>query len=49
LDNDVTSLVTTEGTPACYWEHIVAVTDTGCEVLDLRQGEDPLWAKAISI
>ena len=23
-----------------YWEHLVAVTDTGCEVLDLREGED---------
>ena len=45
LDNDVTSLVTKDGAPACYWEHIVAVTDTGCEVLDLRQGEDQSWAK----
>ncbi|KAL9090706.1 MAG: hypothetical protein Q9165_005194 [Trypethelium subeluteriae] len=24
----------------CYWEHIVAVVDDGCEILDLRQGED---------
>jgi len=32
-------IVTTDGTPACYWEHIVAVTDIGCEVLDLRDGE----------
>jgi methionyl aminopeptidase len=25
---------------AVYWEHVVAVTDTGCEVLDLREDED---------
>jgi methionyl aminopeptidase len=39
LDNELSTIVTTDGTPACYWEHIVAVTDTGCEVLDLRDGE----------
>lgn len=44
LDNDVASLITKDGAPASYWEHIVAVTDTGCEVLDLREGEDPSWA-----
>jgi len=24
---------------AAYWEHVVAVTETGCEILDLRPGE----------
>jgi len=44
LDNDVASLVTVDGAPASYWEHIIAVTDDGCEVLDLRAGEDASWA-----
>jgi hypothetical protein len=25
---------------AVYWEHVVAVTDTGCELLELRDGKD---------
>lgn len=49
LDNDVTTLVTADGAPASYWEHIVAVTDTGCEVLDLRGGEEPAWANLVTI
>ncbi|OYX88371.1 MAG: hypothetical protein B7Y84_08750 [Azorhizobium sp. 32-67-21] len=49
LDNDVTSLVTLDGAPAAYWEHIVAVTDDGCEVLDLRQGEDLSWMRATAV
>jgi methionyl aminopeptidase len=49
LDNDVASLVTKDGAPASYWEHIVAVTNTGCEVLDLRQGEDSSWTKVTPI
>ena len=44
LQNDVASLVTADGAPVSYWEHIVAVTETGCEILDLRRGEDPGWA-----
>lgn len=44
LENEVSSLVTLDGAPASYWEHIVAVTSTGCEVLDLRAHEDPAWA-----
>jgi hypothetical protein len=32
--------VTADKSLAVYWEHVVAVTDTGCEVLDLRDGED---------
>ncbi len=47
LTNDVASLVTADGAPAAYWEHIVAVTSTGCEVLDLRAGEDALWAGSV--
>jgi methionyl aminopeptidase len=49
LDNDVASLVTADSAPASYWEHIVAVTATGCEVLDLRTAEDPSWARAVAI
>ena len=49
LDNDVASLVTLDGAPASYWEHIVAVTETGCEVLDLRAGEDPDWARVSTV
>jgi methionyl aminopeptidase len=45
LDNDVASLATVGGAPASYWEHIVAVTEDGCEVLDLRAGEDANWAR----
>jgi L-ascorbate metabolism protein UlaG (beta-lactamase superfamily) len=32
--------VTADNSLAIYWEHVVAVTDDGCEVLDLRTGED---------
>ena len=47
LTNEVSSLVTADGAPAAYWEHIVAVTADGCEVLDLRNGEDMSWAGTI--
>lgn len=40
LANLTKSAVTADNSLAVYWEHIVAVTDTGCEVLDLRDGED---------
>lgn len=46
LNNEVGSAITTDGAPACYWEHAVAVTKTGCEILDLRNGEKAEWAKA---
>jgi methionyl aminopeptidase len=49
LDNEVTSLVTADGAPASYWEHIVAVTDEGCEVLDLRAGEESAWARSATV
>jgi methionyl aminopeptidase len=48
LDNDVASLVTVDGAPASYWEHIVAVTEDGCDVLDLRSDEHPGWAHEVS-
>jgi methionyl aminopeptidase len=40
LSNNSRSAVTVDDSLAVYWEHVVAVTDTGCEVLDLRDGED---------
>lgn len=49
LQNDVASLVTADRAPASYWEHIVAVTDTGCDVLDLRKGEDPAWTNVVTV
>lgn len=42
LDNDLGSGVTKDNAYACYWEHAVAVTDAGCEILDLRSGESPV-------
>jgi methionyl aminopeptidase len=47
LNNALSTIVTSDGAPACYWEHIVAVTDAGYEILDLRAGEDPEWAKSV--
>lgn len=40
LDNPTHSAQTEDKSLAVYWEHVVAVTDDGCEVLDLRTGED---------
>src|ERR1700753_992812 len=40
LSNNPRSAVTVDKSLAVYWEHVVAVTDTGCEVLDLREDED---------
>jgi methionyl aminopeptidase len=40
LSNNTRSAVTVDDSLAVYWEHVVAVTGTGCEVLDLRDGED---------
>ena len=34
------AIVTADNSLAIYWEHVVAVTDDGYEVLDLRTGED---------
>lgn len=45
LDNEVGSVITQDGSNACYWEHAVAVTDTGCEILDLRAQEKYNWIK----
>ena len=40
LPNVTRSAQTLDKSLAVYWEHVVAVTDDGCEVLDLRDGED---------
>ena len=45
LKNDLGSPATKDDSYACYWEHAVAVTDNGCEILGLRQGEDWLLGK----
>lgn len=42
LPNAIRTAVTKDHSLAGYWEHVVAVTDTGCEVLDLRPGESDL-------
>ena len=47
VNNDLGSGVTKDDSYACYWEHAVAVTDTGCEILDLRAGEKAQWANAL--
>ena len=36
LPSNTKSAVTADKSPATYWEHIVVVTETGCEVLDFR-------------
>jgi methionyl aminopeptidase len=38
--NATRAAATADNSLAAYWEHVVAVTDHGCEVLDLREGED---------
>lgn len=40
LSNVTRSAQTADKSLAVYWEHVVAVTDNGCEILDLREGED---------
>ncbi len=40
MTNNTRSAVTADNSLAVYWEHVVAVTGTGCEVLDLREGEN---------
>jgi methionyl aminopeptidase len=40
LPNHTRSAVTADNSLAVYWEHVVAVTDTECEVLDLREREN---------
>lgn len=44
LNDENGSAVTKDGSLACYWEHAVAVTETGCEILDLRMNENASWA-----
>jgi hypothetical protein len=38
LWNATRAAVTADNSLSVYWEHVVAVTDDGCEVLDLRTG-----------
>ncbi len=45
LNDENGSAITKDGALACYWEHAVAVTETGCEILDLRAGEKASWAE----
>lgn len=48
LNNDLGSGVTKDNSYACYWEHAVAVTATGCEILDLRKDENLNWKNEIN-
>ena len=43
LNNELGSAVTKDNSFACYWEHAVAVKENGCEILDLRAGENTNW------
>ncbi len=47
VNNSLGSAVTKDDSYACYCEHAVAVTDTGCEILDLRSGEKAHWANKL--
>jgi len=47
LNNDLGTGITKDGAFACYWEHAIAVTEDGCEILDLRSGEKASWVSAI--
>lgn len=47
LANDLGSGATKDNAYACYWEHAVAVTDTGCEILDLRKDEKSYWINEV--
>jgi methionyl aminopeptidase len=43
FSNPTRAAVTADNSLAVYWEHVVAVTDDACEVLDLRTGEDVIF------
>ena len=32
--------IVSPGNPSCQWEHIILITDTGCEVLTKRKDEN---------
>lgn len=49
LNNDLKSAVTKDNSFACYWEHAVAVTKNGCEILDLRSNEHSDWANLLPL
>lgn len=38
--------ISTPGVPSCQWEHIILVTDTGHEILTLREGETSPFKEA---
>lgn len=38
IPNSLRSVKTKDNSLAAFWEHVVAVTKDGCEVLDLRPG-----------
>jgi methionyl aminopeptidase len=42
LKNRETTMIMRDNQFCCYWEHILAVTDTGYDILDLREGESEL-------
>lgn len=48
VNNDLGSGVARDNSYACHWEHAVAVTDTGCEILDLCAGEKAHWANTLN-
>lgn len=48
VNNSLGSAVTQDDSYACYCEHAVAVTDTGCEILDLRSGEKAHWISMLA-
>ena len=39
LNNRTRTMIMRDNQFCCHWEHIVAVTDTGYDILDLRDGE----------
>lgn len=39
MPNDLRSVRTKDDSLALFWEHVVAVTKEGCDILDLRSGE----------
>lgn len=49
LNDENGSAITKDGAVACYWEHAVAVTESGCDILDLRAEEKTDWAQSLLI
>jgi len=36
------SVLTPDGCKACHWEHMIAITNDGPEILTLRKDEKPI-------